>query len=78
MNFDQLPTTAPQTPFLDRINAVHGEISALSSDELVTLADELREFLLYSVSTTGGHFGAGLGVVELTVCLLYTSPSPRD
>jgi 1-deoxy-D-xylulose-5-phosphate synthase len=78
MNFDQLPTTAPQTPFLDRINAVHEEISALSSDELVTLANELREFLLYSVSTTGGHFGAGLGVVELTVALHHVFNTPDD
>jgi 1-deoxy-D-xylulose-5-phosphate synthase len=78
MNFDQLPTTAPQTPFLDRINAVHGEISTLSSDELVTLANELREFLLYSVSTTGGHFGAGLGVVELTVALHHVFNTPDD
>ena len=78
MNFDQLPTTAPPTPFLDRINAVHGEISALSSDELVTLANELREFLLYSVSTTGGHFGAGLGVVELTVALHHVFNTPDD
>ncbi len=78
MNFDQLPTTAPQTPFLDRINAVHGEISALSRDELVTLANELREFLLYSVSTTGGHFGAGLGVVELTVALHHVFNTPDD
>ena len=78
MNFDQLPTTAPQTPFLDRINAVQGEISALSSDELVTLANELREFLLYSVSTTGGHFGAGLGVVELTVALHHVFNTPDD
>ena len=78
MNFDQLPTTAPPTPILDRINAVHGEISALSSDELVTLANELREFLLYSVSTTGGHFGAGLGVVELTVALHYVFNTPDD
>ena len=78
MNFDQLPTTAPQTPFLDRINAVYGEISALSSDELVTLANELREFLLYSVSTTGGHFGAGLGVVELTVALHHVFNTPDD
>ena len=57
---------------------MHGEISALSSDELVTLADELREFLLYSVSTTGGHFGAGLGVVELTVALHHVFNTPDD
>jgi 1-deoxy-D-xylulose-5-phosphate synthase len=78
MNFDQLPTTAPQTPMLDRIDAVREEISALSSDELVTLANELREFLLYSVSTTGGHFGAGLGVVELTVALHHVFNTPDD
>ena len=78
MNFDQLPTTAPQTPVLDRIDAVREEISALSSDELVTLANELREFLLYSVSTTGGHFGAGLGVVELTVALHHVFNTPDD
>ncbi|MGB0323193.1 MAG: 1-deoxy-D-xylulose-5-phosphate synthase [Luminiphilus sp.] len=78
MNFDQLPTTAPQTPVLDRIGAVREEINALSSDELVTLANELREFLLYSVSTTGGHFGAGLGVVELTVALHHVFNTPDD
>ena len=78
MNFNQLPTTAPQTPVLDRIGAVHEEISALSSGELVTLANELREFLLYSVSTTGGHFGAGLGVVELTVALHHVFNTPDD
>jgi len=78
MNFNQLPTTAPQTPVLDRIGSVREEISALSSDELVTLANELREFLLYSVSTTGGHFGAGLGVVELTVALHHVFNTPDD
>ena len=78
MNFNQLPTTAPQTPVLDRIGAVREEISALSSGELVTLANELREFLLYSVSTTGGHFGAGLGVVELTVALHHVFNTPDD
>ena len=78
MNFNQLPTTAPQTPVLDRIGAVREEIGALSSDELVTLANELREFLLYSVSTTGGHFGAGLGVVELTVALHHVFNTPDD
>ena len=78
MNFDRLPITAPQTPVLDRIDAVREEINALSSDELVTLANELRQFLLYSVSTTGGHFGAGLGVVELTVALHHVFNTPDD
>jgi 1-deoxy-D-xylulose-5-phosphate synthase len=78
MNFDQLPTLAPNTPVLDRIDVVREEISTLSTDELVTLANELREFLLYSVSTTGGHFGAGLGVVELTVALHHVFNTPDD
>ena len=78
MNFDQLPTTAPQTPVLDRIDALREEISALGSDELVKLANELREFLLYSVSSTGGHFGAGLGVVELTIALHHVFNTPDD
>ena len=78
MNFDQLPLAIPQTPVLDRIDAAHEVISALNSDELVTLANELREFLLYSVSNTGGHFGAGLGVVELTVaCTTPDTPDDR-
>jgi 1-deoxy-D-xylulose-5-phosphate synthase len=42
------------------------------------LANELREFLLYSVSTTGGHFGAGLGVVELTIALHHVFNTPDD
>ena len=78
MNFDQLPLATPQTPVLDRIDATPEEISALNSDELVTLANELREFLLYSVSSTGGHFGAGLGVVELTVALHHVFNTPDD
>ena len=78
MNFDQLPTIAPQTPVLDRLEAARDEINSLTSDELVTLANELREFLLYSVSTTGGHFGAGLGVVELTIALHHVLNTPDD
>ena len=62
MNFDHLPTIAPETPVLDRIADAGHEIASLNDEELVRLANELREFLLYSVSTTGGHFGAGLGV----------------
>ena len=42
------------------------------------MARELREFLLYSVSQTGGHFGAGLGVVELTIALHYLYNTPDD
>ena len=78
MNFDQLPTTAPETPVLDRIADAGHEIATLNDDELVCLANELREFLLYSVSTTGGHFGAGLGVVELTIALHHVFNTPDD
>ena len=56
MNFDQLPKEAPNTPILDQVDMTPGAISDLTSDELLQLANELREFLLYSVSTTGGHF----------------------
>ena len=78
MNFDQLPTKAPNTPVLDRIDVAPEAISDLSGEELVQLANELREFLLYSVSTTGGHFGAGLGVVELTIALHHVFNTPDD
>jgi 1-deoxy-D-xylulose-5-phosphate synthase len=50
----------------------------LYDEELLRLANELREFLLYSVSTTGGHFGAGLGVVELTIALHHVFNTPDD
>jgi 1-deoxy-D-xylulose-5-phosphate synthase len=78
MNFDQLPTEVPHTPVLDRVDVTPEAISSLTSDELVQLANELREFLLYSVSTTGGHFGAGLGVVELTIALHHVFNTPDD
>ena len=78
MNFDQLPTTAPETPVLDRIADAGHEIASLNDEELVRLANELREFLLYSVSTTGGHFGAGLGVVELTIALHHVFNTPDN
>lgn len=78
MNFEQLPTTAPETPVLDRIADAGHEIASLNDEELVRLANELREFLLYSVSTTGGHFGAGLGVVELTIALHHVFNTPDD
>ena len=78
MNFDHLPTTAPETPVLDRIADAGHEIASLNDEELVGLANELREFLLYSVSTTGGHFGAGLGVVELTIALHHVFNTPDD
>jgi 1-deoxy-D-xylulose-5-phosphate synthase len=62
---------------LDRI---HGpdDLKRLSREQLQPLADEVRQRLIDVVSQTGGHIGAGLGVVELTVALLYAFESPRD
>ena len=62
------------------------DIKDLSAEELVELADELRNYLVNSVAQTGGHLGASLGTVELTValhhvfntCLLYTSDAADE
>jgi 1-deoxy-D-xylulose-5-phosphate synthase len=67
----------PLTPLLDRVN-VPADLRALSDDQLGTLADELRAETIAAVSTTGGHLGAGLGVVELTVALHAVFETPRD
>ncbi len=72
-----LPETRPQTPLLDRINAP-ADLRLLDSHQLPELAEQLRSYLLYSVAQSGGHFGAGLGVVELTVALHYVFDTPRD
>jgi 1-deoxy-D-xylulose-5-phosphate synthase len=53
-------------------------MASLDETELLNLADELREYLLFSVGQTGGHFGAGLGVVELTIALHHVFNTPRD
>ena len=74
--FNEIPKEVPSTELLDKINYPE-DLKKLSPHDLKTLADELREFLLYSVRKSGGHLGAGLGVVELTVVLhyLYDAPS---
>src|SRR5689334_13039723 len=54
------------------------DVKRLSKDQLQPLADEVRRRLIDVVSQTGGHIGAGLGVVELTVALAYCFDSPRD
>ncbi|AQT61535.1 1-deoxy-D-xylulose-5-phosphate synthase [Cellvibrio sp. PSBB023] len=74
---NEIPTSRPLTPLLDSIDSPV-ELRALSEKQLPQLADELRAFLLYSVGQTGGHFGAGLGVVELTIALHYVYQTPED
>ncbi|PKF69882.1 1-deoxy-D-xylulose-5-phosphate synthase [Pseudomonas fluvialis] len=75
--FHEIPRERPVTPLLDRA-ATPGELRRLGEAELVTLANELRQFLLYSVGQSGGHFGAGLGVIELTIALHYVFDTPWD
>ncbi|CUH40727.1 1-deoxy-D-xylulose-5-phosphate synthase [Jannaschia seosinensis] len=69
--------TAPKTPLLDRV-AGPADLRALSDEDLRHLADELRAETIHAVSRTGGHLGAGLGVVELTVALHAVFDTPRD
>ncbi|SDS99212.1 1-deoxy-D-xylulose-5-phosphate synthase [Pseudomonas oryzae] len=73
----EFPRQRPDTPLLDRIDSP-AALRALSEAELDTLADELRQYLLYTVARTGGHFGAGLGVVELTIALHHVYHTPED
>ena len=67
----------PDTPLLDKVN-FPSDIRALDKDQLPQLADELRQETISAVSVTGGHLGAGLGVVELTVALHYVFDTPND
>jgi 1-deoxy-D-xylulose-5-phosphate synthase len=65
------------TPLLDQVNEP-ADLRKLPESDLRQLADELRRELVDAVSVTGGHLGAGLGVVELTVALHYVFDTPRD
>ena len=75
--YTDIPHSRPATPLLDTVNAP-ADLRTLNSDELVQLTDELRLFMLFCVGKTGGHFGAGLGVTELTVALHYVFNTPND
>ncbi|WP_111642696.1 1-deoxy-D-xylulose-5-phosphate synthase [Marinimicrobium alkaliphilum] len=75
--FDEIPTSRPRTPLLDAIDSPI-DVRALAEKDLPRLAEELRAFMLYCVGQTGGHFGAGLGVVELTIALHYIYHTPDD
>jgi len=66
-----------KTPLLDRIGTPH-ELRRLAEDQLPQLADELRAEMIDAVSVTGGHLGAGLGVIELTVALHWIFNTPDD
>ena len=68
---------APQTPLLDQIK-LPADLRNLEKGQLRQLADELRAETVSAVSVTGGHLGAGRGVVELTVALHYIFDTPKD
>ncbi|TLF53774.1 1-deoxy-D-xylulose-5-phosphate synthase [Halomonas urmiana] len=75
--FDDIPVERPATPLLDTLEAP-AALRAMNAGQLAQVADELRAYLLYSVGVSGGHFGAGLGVVELTVALHQALETPHD
>ena len=75
--FEEIPRHAPETPLLDRVQTP-AQLKQLDLQQLPQLCDELRAWTLYSVGQTGGHLGAGLGVVELTVALHYVLDTPED
>ena len=73
----EIPRSRPSTPLLDSIDDT-AQLRTLDDYQLPQLAYELRQFLLFCVGQTGGHFGAGLGVVELTIALHYLYNTPED
>ena len=75
--FKKFPENEPSTPLLDSLKTLDA-LRNFSSSDLLSLADEIREFLLYSTKHSGGHFGAGLGVVELTIALHHVFNTPND
>ena len=70
-------TSKPHTPLLDTVPTPE-ELRQLKPDQLRQLSDELRAEMIDAVSTSGGHLGSGLGVVELTVALHYVFNTPQD
>ena len=75
--FEEIPVKKPSGGLLASVN-LPSDLRKLDMKKLPQFADELREYLLYSVGQTGGHFGAGLGVVELTIALHYAFNTPKD
>jgi 1-deoxy-D-xylulose-5-phosphate synthase len=75
--YTEIPLSRPETPLLDSIESPE-DLRQLGPQELLALTDQLRSFMLFCVGKTGGHFGAGLGVTELTVALHYVYNTPND
>ena len=70
-------TQPPYTPLLDQVDTPD-DLRRLKPEQLRQLADELRTEMIDAVSTSGGHLGSGLGVVELTVAIHYVFNTPDD
>ena len=75
--FQEIPKEKPETPILDLINSPK-DLENFTPHELKKLANEIRAFLLHTIGKTGGHLGAGLGVVELTISLLKVFDLQKD
>ena len=77
MLYTEIPSQRPVTPLLDTIQHPQ-QLRVLERSQLEQVADELRQFILYAAGQSGGHFGANLGVIELTVALHYCFNTPDD
>ncbi|MEB3768141.1 1-deoxy-D-xylulose-5-phosphate synthase [Acinetobacter sp. MD2] len=77
MLYTEIPTQRPVTPLLDVIDHPQ-QLRQFDSSQLEQVADELRQYILYAAGQSGGHFGANLGVIELTVALHYCFNTPND
>ncbi|KAB0654468.1 1-deoxy-D-xylulose-5-phosphate synthase [Acinetobacter bohemicus] len=77
MLYTEIPTHRPITPLLDAIDHPQ-QLRLLERSQLEKVADELRQYILYAAGQSGGHFGANLGVIELTVALHYCFNTPHD
>ncbi|QCO20404.1 1-deoxy-D-xylulose-5-phosphate synthase [Acinetobacter cumulans] len=77
MLYTEIPSHRPITSLLDSIELPQ-QLRLLESTQLEQVADELRQFIIYAAGQSGGHFGANLGVIELTVALHYCFNTPRD
>jgi 1-deoxy-D-xylulose-5-phosphate synthase len=77
MLYTEIPTHRPVTPLLNAIDHPQ-QLRLLERSQLEQVADELRQYILYAAGQSGGHFGANLGVIELTVALHYCFNTPHD